>query len=104
MSCESCCHDCFILKRVECAGRIDQPSSELEHLESSLKNLKLKSMIEMTHMTVETVPEPIIFSKSAITTARNIAQNPIKFKILLSFIDSQIWKESSIIIDNKKRW
>lgn len=58
----------------------------------------------MTHMTMETVPEAIVFSEGTVTTARNITQDPIKFKILLSLINSQIWEESSIIIDDKERW
>ena len=58
----------------------------------------------MTNMTMETVPETIVFSEGAVTTARNITQDPIEFKVLLSFINSQIWKESGIVIDNKERW
>lgn len=99
---DSCCHYCFIFYRVEGASRINKPSSLFEQLEASFQDIELKRMVGMPHMVVEVLPQTIILPECAVSTARNIAQNPVEFEHVLLIVNFEVWQESSVILGNKQ--
>jgi hypothetical protein len=102
MSSDSCCHYRFIFYRIEGASRIYEPSSVFEQLEASFQYIELKRMVGMTHMVMEVLPQTIILPKCTVSTARNIAQNPIEFENVLLIVNFEVWQESSVILGNKQ--
>lgn len=57
----------------------------------------------MAHMVVEILPQTIILPKCTVSTARDIAQNPVEFQNVLLIVDFEIWQESSVVLGNKQR-
>lgn len=101
MSCNCCCHHGFILQRIEGASRVDQPSSLFKQLEASLQYIELQRMVSMTHVIVEVLPQTIVLPECTVSTARNIAKNPVEFMNILFIIDFEIWEESCVILSDK---
>jgi len=58
-------------------------------------------MVGMPHMVVEVLPQTIILPECAVSTARNIAQNPVEFEHVLLIVNFEVWQESSVILGNK---
>ena len=58
----------------------------------------------MSHMTVEVFPKAEVLSESAITTTWHVTEDLVEFKVLLLFVDVQIWQKSSVVVDYKQVW
>ena len=56
----------------------------------------------MTHMVMEVLPQTIILPECTVSTARNIAQNPVEFEKVLLIVNFEVWQESSVILGNKQ--
>lgn len=73
-----------------------------EQLEASFQYIELKRMVGMTHMVMEVLPQTIILPECTVSTARNIAQNPVEFEKVLLIVNFEVWQESSVILGNKQ--
>lgn len=71
----------LVLDRVHTAGRVDDPSTDLEHLQRTHENSDLRGMQTNGIVGGPVPPDANVLARSSITSARNICQNAVELQV-----------------------